>query len=81
MTMHDKREMRRAEASDYLWTRWHLRYVPTTLGRLAVSGKGPVYHLRGRFAFYREEHLDAWAQSKISGPKRKAAEGVEARVP
>jgi|EndMetStandDraft_5_1072996.scaffolds.fasta_scaffold974405_1 hypothetical protein len=80
MSSEAGRERCRAEASEYLRQRWRLRYAPTTLAHLASSGKGPVYSLRGRFVFYREDDLDVWAQSKIGKPKRKASEEGEARV-
>ena len=77
MTTQDKPGLPRREASIYLWDRWRLSYTPSTLARLASLGTGPVYRKRGPFAYYQNEDLDAFAQTKISGPMRKASEAAE----
>ena len=41
-----------------------------TLANLAVSGTGPIYRLAGRFPVYAEPDLDAWAQERLSAPRR-----------
>src|SRR5262245_29524646 len=61
----------RKEASEYLWRRWRLSYAPGSLARLGTAGRGPAYHMRGRFAYYAQPDLDAWAQTKITAPRRK----------
>jgi hypothetical protein len=73
-------ERRRAEASTYLKERWGLQYAPSTLANMAMAqkGTGPAYRLRGKFAVYAEADLDAWAQPRITGLKRKASEAGEA---
>jgi hypothetical protein len=70
----------RKDASEYLLKRWQLSYAPNTLARMATTGRGPVYHHRGRFAFYREEDLDAWARTKITAPRRKSPRTAEGRA-
>jgi hypothetical protein len=69
MTEHTDRT--RKEASEYLLARWRLSYAPNTLARMATTERGPPYHHRGRFAFYAEADLDAWAQTMITAPTRK----------
>jgi hypothetical protein len=69
--MTDQPDKNRKEASEYLWTRWRLSYAPNTLARFATDARGPVYHHRGRFAYYAETDLDTWAKTKITVPRRK----------
>jgi hypothetical protein len=74
-------EKRRDAASSYLAKQWGLSYSTTTLANMAMKGTGPVYRLRGRYAFYRQEDLDAWAMPRIGGLKRRASDnGVGAHV-
>src|SRR3974390_466525 len=59
--------MRRRAAAEYLTDRG----LPTafnTLQKLATTGGGPVVHKFGRWPIYREEDLDSWALSRLSGP-------------
>jgi hypothetical protein len=64
-------DLTRKQASIYLLRRWQLRYEPGSLARLGTAGRGPVYHMRGKMAFYALADLDAWAQAKITAPRRK----------
>jgi hypothetical protein len=64
-------DLTRKEASAYLFRRWQLSYEPGSLARLGTAGRGPAYHMRGKWAFYAQADLDAWAQSKITAPRRK----------
>jgi hypothetical protein len=64
-------DLTRKEASIYLLRRWQLSYEPGSLARLGTAGRGPVYHMRGKMAFYALADLDAWAQAKITAPRRK----------
>jgi hypothetical protein len=73
-------ERRRPGASAYLAERWGLQYSPTTLANMARKGTGPVYRLRGKYAVYEEASLDAWAQLRISGLRRKASEAAAAHA-
>jgi hypothetical protein len=43
------------------------------MANYAVTGEGPVYRLVGKYAVYADEDLDSWAQSRITGPRRKAS--------
>jgi hypothetical protein len=78
--MTEQPALNRREASDYLLTRWRLSYVPHSLARLGAKGTGPVYHMRGRFAFYHQADLDIFAQSKITAPRRRVRRVPEAHV-
>ena len=69
--MTEQPERNRKEASEYLAKRWQLSFAPNTLARMASAGRGPVYHYRGRFAFYAQAELDAWARTKITAPRHK----------
>jgi hypothetical protein len=73
-------DLTRKEASNYLLRRWQLSYEPGSLARLGTAGRGPAYHMRGRFSYYAQADLDAWAQTKITAPRRKthAPEGQAA---
>ena len=64
---------RRADAAEYLQQRWGMQVGGATLANYAVRGEGPVYCLVGKYAFYADDDLDAWAQSRITGPRRKAS--------
>jgi hypothetical protein len=78
--MTERPDRNRKEASEYLRKRWQLSFVPNTLARMAATGQGPVYYYRGRFAFYAQAELDAWARTKISAPKRKTRRTVPGRA-
>lgn len=64
----------RAQASEYLRTRWGLSYARRTLVVYAVRGTGPEYFRIGARVAYRREALDAWAKSKVTAPGRKASD-------
>jgi hypothetical protein len=64
-------DLTRKEASTYLMRRWQLSYEPGSLARLGTAGRGPAYHMRGRFAYYAQADLDTWAQTKITAPRRR----------
>ena len=68
-------EMRRREASAYLRTTWGLSCAPSTLATMARDGTGPIYRLRGKYAFYTQQSLDEWARPRIGGLKRRASGG------
>lgn len=72
-------EMRRDAASTYLAEHWGLSYTAPTLANMARRGTGPVYRLRGRYAYYAQSSLDDWARPRIGGLKRRASDhGAEA---
>ena len=72
--MENRRFINRAQAADYL-TDQGLPVAKTTLQKLATVGGGPVYHRFGKFAVYKTEDLDAWASTKLSGPRHSSTGG------
>ena len=71
-----KRKRRRADAATYLQQRWGMQVGGTTLANYAVRrvrGEVPIYCLVGKYAFYADDDLDSWAQSRITTPRRKAS--------
>jgi hypothetical protein len=70
-------ERSRPAASEYLAQKWGLQYTPATLANMAAKGTGPVYRLRGRYARYRDQDLDAWARPRISGLRSKASDPID----
>jgi len=61
---------RRAAAAQYVRETWAMPCSSRWLAKLAVVGGGPIYRKAGRFPLYAIEDLDAWAQSRIGGPRR-----------
>ena len=70
MSVHPPKFLRRDEAAAHLRARWALPCSRGLLAKLAVSGDGPVYRLAGRFPVYSQDDLDAWAENRISEPRR-----------
>jgi hypothetical protein len=53
------------------------RGLPTTKGTLqkyASVGGGPIYRIFGNRAVYTADDLDAWAEEKLSAPRRSTSE-------
>jgi len=65
----NERYLNRSEAADYL-TQQGLTVARGTLQKLVSVGGGPTYHKFGRRAVYRQEDLIAWAQARMSAPRR-----------
>ena len=65
---------RRGDAARYLLEKHDVRCSERTLAKLAVIGGGPVLVYIGRYPFYPEDGLDAYAKSKISPPVRSTSE-------
>lgn len=65
----------RREAAAHLKERG-LQIAPTTLQKYATVGGGPVYQIFGNRALYTEENLDAWAEEKLSAPRRSTSEAA-----
>ncbi len=64
----------RREAARYLT---EVRGLPTswrTLQKLACVGGGPIYQRYGIQSVYSPENLDAWADGKLSVPRRSTSE-------
>ena len=59
----------RIEASDYLKARG-LKVEPTTLQKFATVGGGPKFQHFGNRVVYTDANLDAWAEQKLSTPRR-----------
>lgn len=69
-----ERYYRRREASAYLREKWAMRCAEQTLARYAVEGCGPPFRRFGRDIVYEESALDAWAESRLSGPIHSTSE-------
>lgn len=65
----------RPEAADYLTARG-LRVTKATLQKWATTGGGPTYQIFGNKALYTPPNLDAWAQEKLSAPRRSTSEAA-----
>ena len=65
----------RKEAAAFLRERGYPA-TPNTLMKLASTGGGPVYRLFGNRALYEGDDLLAWAESKLSAPRRSTSEGA-----
>ena len=72
-----KRFRTRREAAEYLT---EVRGLPTSwrsLQKLACVGGGPVYQIYGNRAVYTNENLDAYAEAKLSSPRRSTSEASQ----
>jgi hypothetical protein len=63
----------RVEAAEYLKAKG-LKTTSNTLQKLATVGGGPVYQIFGSRAVYTPANLDAWAEAKLSAPRRSTSE-------
>jgi hypothetical protein len=61
--------MRRDAAARYLKETFGFGSV-SLLAKGVVTGAGPIFFKRGPIVLYRQEDLDEYALSKISGPLR-----------
>ena len=66
--------LRRAEAAKYITDNYGIPCSTGTLANYATADTGPEFKLAGRFPIYSTHDLDAWAQSRISAPRRSGAE-------
>jgi len=71
------RLFRRADAAEYVRSRYGFPCSKQWLAKLATTGGGPVYMKAGKFPVYAVEDLDAWAQARLSAPMR--ATGIPVR--
>lgn len=67
------RRMRRREAAEFLTSRGY-SIAPATLAKYATVGGGPVFSSFGRRPLYTEADLLAWAEGKLSAPKRSTSD-------
>ncbi len=61
-------------AVDYLQSVWGLPVSIKTLAKYRSLGGGPEFHRGHGAALYAPTSLDAWAESKISGPLKRASD-------
>jgi hypothetical protein len=66
----------RKGAAAYLTWERGLPTSPNTLAKLATVGGGPVYQRFGNHALYTDDNLDAWAEGKLSAPRRSTSEAA-----
>lgn len=71
-----KKYLRREEAAHYVAATWGFPCSRQWLAKLATTGGGPAFYKAGRYPIYATCDLDAWAESRLSGPMR--ASGVPA---
>ena len=66
----------RSEAASYLGSR-SLRIATQTLAKYAVTGGGPIHRRFGSRVVYSPADLDAWAEAKLSKPRRSTSEAAQ----
>ena len=69
-----RRCLRRNAAALHLQREFGLPITPQSLAKLAHTGGGPVFRLLGKYPVYTREDLNAWAESRLSGPLRSTSE-------
>jgi hypothetical protein len=68
-----KRYLTRREAASYLCERG-LPVSRNTLQKFATTGGGPEYCIFGNKALYTSKSLDAWAEGKLTRPRKSTSE-------
>ena len=63
----------RSEAAEYLTGRG-LPITKSTLQKLACTGGGPTYRIWGNRSVYAVDDLDAYAEAKLSLPRKSTSE-------
>lgn len=71
------RYLRRAEASEYVRTKYGFPCSRQWLAKLAVVGGGPVFRKAGRIPIYAPVDLDTWALSRIGAPQRSTSDSSD----
>lgn len=66
----------RAESANYLTARG-FKITKGTLQKYATTGGGPTYRIFGTRALSTPHELDAWAEEKMSAPRRSTSEVAE----
>jgi hypothetical protein len=66
--------LRRAESAAYVSTKFGFPCSKQWLAKLAVTGGGPLYRKAGRIPIYAPADLDAWAEARISSPRRSTSD-------
>ena len=70
-----KRYLTRQEAAIYL-SQDGLLVTKNTLQKFATVGGGPEYAIFGNRALYTQQNLDAWAEARLSAPRRSTSEAT-----
>lgn len=55
--------------------------APRTLAKLRVIGGGPPFRKIGRLVVYDPSDLVAWANAKLSGPRRSTSDDTRRPIP
>jgi len=71
--MENTKYLERTEAAIYLTEQLGLRVAKGTLQKWATVGGGPAYRRFGKRAVYLIEDLQAWAESKLSAPRKSSS--------
>jgi hypothetical protein len=79
MALTPETGLRRAALADAL-TAHGFPVSRTTLSTKATRGGGPPYRLFGRVPLYRWEDALAWAEGRLSAPRRSTSEGDAGRA-
>ena len=74
MTAHPQTWRSRSEAARRIRDIHGVPCEASTLAKEAHFGSGPTYRVIGGRAMYLDADIDAWAQSRIGRPVRKAAD-------
>jgi hypothetical protein len=64
----------RIQAAAYLSEKHKLKTSPKSLAKYVVTGGGPRYRKHGSRAIYTQTHLDEYAASKITEPRKSTSE-------
>jgi hypothetical protein len=59
---------------------WGVNCAHGTLAKYAVIGGGPVFRRIGRVPLYSTDDLDAWVQSRLSGPMRSTSDVAKLKL-
>ena len=72
--MH-KQYLNRQQAASYLSGRG-LLVTKNTLQKFATIGGGPEYSIFGNRALYTPQKLDAWAEARLTAPRKSTSEAL-----
>ena len=73
--MSDTTYLLRPEAAKFLTERG-FPTAKNTLQKMATTGGGPIYRIFGNYAVYTRDDLLAWAEAKLSVPRRSTSEAA-----
>jgi hypothetical protein len=69
-----QRYLGRAEAAQYIQSRYGFSCSRQWLAKLAVLGGGPIFRKAGRNLIYAPADLDDWAMTRIGEPQRSTSD-------